>query len=603
MANIPVKLAYLDSEFKVADRNKEFFSSFERTDRACDLIESLVKPERQAELAEFIRTSVDPEEFKIFRFNQVDGTNPFHIIHVEDTILYEKQYRLVRLFEISTVMKFFREMNFNLDVLTRTLSMTNECMFIYERSTNMFKLFHYIQDRCDYLYSQDIDEWKKYVISENLLAAGQVTNFNLKMNELKHCPEKFDARIECGLRSGASVMETLVFTGVRYIENDEEFVIGRVMPEGRLQELKQSSALVEELQIDPLTHVYNKKTISSFAQKRFRDGTKENAAFVIVDLDHFKPVNDAYGHLAGDRILEKTGKLLKEIIGDNGLVGRYGGDEFVLILEGMDSENILRGILRSVVVNIKSALENEFTDIKVTASIGAAVYPANGRTLDELFKKADFCLYRAKDKGRDRYVFFRDDLHGELYKKAIEAKSDGIKYDAREILELKIMSEFMQNLGSTPYVAIKDVLGHMCQTFNIDTITIYYGEELNRIYHSGRNFSKLEEASYVHSPAFKAALGERTYLRVDFVSDLRAETQALGDILTERGIKSTIQCVLGTPDNIKGFVSFDRVREPALWAEYEVNCAVMFAAAFNLLPEQVKIDFALYNKLKYVGAK
>ena len=68
--------------------------------------------------------------------------------------------------------------------------------------------------------------------------------------------------------------------------------------------------------------------------------------------------------------------------------------------------------------------------------------------------------------------------------------------------------------------------------------------------------------------------------------------------IVSRGIKSTIQCILGTADDIKGLVTFNRTKESSQWAEYEVNCALMFASTFNLLPESVKVDFALYSKLK-----
>ena len=78
----------------------------------------------------------------------------------------------------------------------------------------------------------------------------------------------------------------------------------------------------------------------------------------------------------------------------------------------------------------------------------------------------------------------------------------------------------------------------------------------------------------------------KNFIRVDFTTDLKENAKPFGDILDERGVKSTIQCLLGTAEKPLGLVTFDRLKEGALWAEYEMNCCVMFGAAVNLLPAE-----------------
>ena len=89
---------------------------------------------------------------------------------------------------------------------------------------------------------------------------------------------------------------------------------------------------------------------------------------------------------------------------------------------------------------------------------------------------------------------------------------------------------------------------------------------------------------------------------MDFPEDLGDAEQTRAELL-HRNVRSSIQYILGSPDEIKGLVTFDRIGHSSQWAEYEVNCAVMFAACFNLLPESIKVDFALYCKLKNMGDK
>ena len=85
---------------------------------------------------------------------------------------------------------------------------------------------------------------------------------------------------------------------------------------------------------------------------------------------------------------------------------------------------------------------------------------------------------------------------------------------------------------------------------------------------------------------------------MDFPEDIKDSAVDFRDTISSLGIKSTLQCILGTAQDIKGLVAFNRMKESSQWAEYEVNCALMFASSFNLLPESVKVDFALFSRLK-----
>ncbi len=600
MEKLTIKSVYFDKNLDIVDQNKDFYIYFETVRFSFssindfDFYSSLEKDE----FIEFVETSTDPKQFKIFRVKNVSGEYRTNIVLVSNTVLREKPVKEVKLIDIKHALSFYDNFSIENDLLRASLSITNEYMFTYQQKNNIFKLYHFFQNRKTVLYEQDLDSWGDYVVTAGLLPQNQIKLFEQMLENIRSCPETFSFELKCALRGGVSDMEKLNFSAVRLEEGSEVYLAGRIMPDEMSKEILPSKKVIEELQIDSLTKVYNRKMITEFAERRLKRGQTGNCALIIVDLDHFKPVNDAYGHLVGDKVLETTGRILLDIIGEKDFAGRYGGDEFIVLMENIDSEQVLRGVLRSIMVSIRNAFENMFDDIHITASLGCAVFPKDGESYSELFKKADFCLYRAKDKGRDRYVFFREDLHGELYKKAIESKSIGIKYDEREIQELRFMCDYMQMLNKAPFQAIKSILEHMKETYAIDSINIYYGEDMKRVYTVGKKRDGDDRADYVHSTAFKDALGEKNYVKVDFPGDVAQSAKPFLEILELRGIKSTIQCVLGSKDNIRGLVTFDRLKESALWAEYEFNCTVMFAAAMTLLPESVKVDFALYSKLK-----
>jgi diguanylate cyclase (GGDEF)-like protein len=125
---------------------------------------------------------------------------------------------------------------------------------------------------------------------------------------------------------------------------------------------------------------------------------------MIADIDHFKRVNDTYGHQFGDAVLKKVGELLKDGVYETDFVGRYGGEEFGIVLPRADFEGVFR---KAEALRMKIAGENfqhGFESVRITVSIGIAHFPRDGSDAQELFAKADAALYSAKEGGRNRVV-------------------------------------------------------------------------------------------------------------------------------------------------------------------------------------------------------
>ena len=586
MENLDIKTVYIKKDFSIVDRTKEFYTFFESVGYSAKSIFELIDSHQKEKFINFVAKANGLNEFRVFKFKKISGEYIHQMLFVlratDHCDNFDYQLRLI---SPESAIRFYEAAHTYEQKIRKILSITNEYTFTYHKASDTIHIYSYVQDNSIKVYDQDLDSWQEQMLADGLVSESSHADLKKGLAELRKCPETFEMKIQSTFRTGTSVVEKLVFFGERYEDLDGLSVIGRISSEDFIKQAKKSTSLIKELKLDPLTGTYNKKMILNYAEKRFMPGTKENAVLAIVDLDHFKPVNDAYGHLAGDKVLAAAGKVLKQIVGDVGIVGRYGGDEFLIILEDISDESTLRGILRTICYDIKDHFKDFFTDIKITASVGTAHYKKDGNSFDELFKKADFCLYRAKDKGRDRYVFFRQDLHGELYAKASKEKTEGIKYDVREVQELKSMADFLLNLSSAPASAVETVLEHMLKTYNLDSINIYYGEAMERMFTIGRAPDSLTEARYAFSNEFYTALDGNPYIRMDFATDLEEKAKPFGKILNDRGVKSSIQCLLGSPEHILGLVTFDRLREGALFAEYEKNCCIMFAAALNLLSE------------------
>jgi diguanylate cyclase len=155
--------------------------------------------------------------------------------------------------------------------------------------------------------------------------------------------------------------------------------------------------------IDPLTQVYNRGTYNVEIGKMIKKFKryKEPAALIIIDIDHFKNFNDNYGHKAGDAVLTLVASVIKEAVRDTDMVFRYGGEEFVVLLNKLDLKNALK-VAEKVRAQIESHhLTNKAAVLKVTASIGLSCFK-EGDIETTVFERADKALYKGKQNGRNR---------------------------------------------------------------------------------------------------------------------------------------------------------------------------------------------------------
>ncbi|MFA6217367.1 MAG: GGDEF domain-containing protein [Candidatus Omnitrophota bacterium] len=162
---------------------------------------------------------------------------------------------------------------------------------------------------------------------------------------------------------------------------------------------------IQDLAItDTLTNVFTRRHYLERLQGEIDYSTKLNYcfAYLMLDVDHFKGFNDHYGHLVGDAILKEVAKVIKDNLRQIDMVGRYGGEEFSVILTQTDRDGAVLAAER-----IRQSLEASSTkiydeELKVTISIGISVFPDDSREMDSLIEKADAALYKAKEAGRNQ---------------------------------------------------------------------------------------------------------------------------------------------------------------------------------------------------------
>lgn len=593
VSKIQNRITILDKDFKLIqeETTKEFFAYFEFT------VDIILDAVHEADKEKFINfmNGTEHKRTAVIRFFKNTQEYKYNLITVIKDFSDGK--KKIQILEIDEIMEKNDQISQESRFLRKILSISGEFMFNYNVKTDNIRIVQYANNSKIIISDMPLDMWKEHLLDEGFVSDDDKNDLDILIYDLRQVPSNFNHKIAAGIRTLSHVKENLRFIGTVHEELDkrEKFVIGRILTDEDMKQALSSQNLIGELQIDQLTQLYNKKTITNFVQQKIQAGNKkERFALVIMDLDNFKPINDQFGHMAGDTVLSRVALRVNELIGEDGVVGRIGGDEFMLVLNEITNVQVLRGFLRAILVQVRKEFEGNFEGVNLTCSLGAAVYPTNGDNYDELFQKADFCLYTAKDKGRDRYVFFRDDMHAERFAEFMGAKRTGQKTDRREIQELKYMEKFFRGLKFNRRSSVRELLKHMLGTYLIDSIKIYYGPEMKQVFSLGIENLDLSEAKYALSDDFKKELVDARYIQYDFQSEFPKEG-ALTEALHKRKTCSTLQFILGTCNDILGLIVFDKIRAPGKWAEYEVSCASIIATTLDIVDLE---DLSPFPELK-----
>lgn len=168
---------------------------------------------------------------------------------------------------------------------------------------------------------------------------------------------------------------------------------------------------------DPLTHLPNRRLLHDRLHQAVSGAKRDNSrlALILLDLDKFKPVNDMFGHAAGDALLQAVAQRLQASVRESDTVARLGGDEFVVLLPRIDATQDALGVAEK----IHAALKQPFTlpngqQVSISSSAGIAIYPEHARDETTLISHADAAMYQAKAAGRDRFVLFEPPPEGPI---------------------------------------------------------------------------------------------------------------------------------------------------------------------------------------------
>jgi diguanylate cyclase (GGDEF)-like protein len=174
----------------------------------------------------------------------------------------------------------------------------------------------------------------------------------------------------------------------------------------RIKERLEKMALHDTLTGLPNRQLFFDRAAVAMANAR-RD--KQKIAVVSLDVDGLKYVNDHWGHMAGDRVLITVGSRLRDLLRKGDTISRFGGDEFLILINGVNQMEDIRVTVRKIMEAASAPMEIEGECIAVTVSLGIAVFPTDDDEIETLIRKSDEAMYYIKTHGRNGYRFYQAD--------------------------------------------------------------------------------------------------------------------------------------------------------------------------------------------------
>ena len=483
------------------------------------------------------------------------------------------KYYSIEITDISTLKQQNDELRAVMEMQTEFLSIIGDYLFTYDISRDSFRIILPGNGNQNIvLYEGKLGVWTTEKLDNGLVDSQSIQDFEGLCMAMASGESYFARDIKMKIADYDNVMYWYTFKGKRILKNDDGIIIAGAVSIAHGKEDKTLDISVQDELRDAGTDLLNKKAITNYARKLIDKRVGHKVTIAIIDIDDFKSVNDTYGHMFGDEVLRDVAGILKNTVGRNGLCGRIGGDEMFIVMEHLEDDESIRTVFRTIKNNVSWLYHNDPRNInKITCSIGAASYPDDAKDLDTLFSIADKMLYLAKEKGKNRYIIYRPDLHERyILGENPTATTEKVFYKYRK---LRIVNDFIQQY-ICHYKSKKECLEMVMSAFEMDSIFLYDMYAGTRYVLSGNvpeyeeNGEFLKEDNYI--PDFRDD-GIKTVWNIILYE---RKAPHMYEAFEKMGIKQFIQviaCVDRSKSDSCFVISFNRNSQLNKWPEMDVD--------------------------------
>ncbi len=432
-------------------------------------------------------------------------------------------------------------------------------MFLeYDYDSDALQIYEYCNIKYSLLYYSTLEETYLNVQKSTEITPEEKAEFQKFYEAVKSGRDHFKADMNAVIFDGNKAEGIYKCSCCTMFKEDKRHkVVGLIFITGEKQAAK--TYYLSESAYDPGTGLLNKRAINEYAVEKIQNRTR-GLYLAIIDIDDFKRINDNFGHLFGDEVLSKVSEIMKSVLDFRGAVGRFGGDEFMIVFEGIESEKALRQILGVMNRRIQWAFQ-EVENLTLTTSIGIVKYPEDGLKFDELFQKADKSLYIAKAKGKNRYIIYDEKKHGVIVNENTSDKGIGLMVTISDEKKHTAVSEFVLQLYQEGRQALKPIMEQMQNYFGIDGVALYSGSDLKRIESVGNYVNPIQNLSCMYEKSYQEFFSAEGVYEESQIIRLENKSPLAYQLYIRQEIGRFIQCAVisdGRPLSVAAFDFFNR---------------------------------------------
>ena len=290
------------------------------------------------------------------------------------------------------------------------------------------------------------------------------------------------------------------------------------------EQRESSEKIAHMARFDTLTGLPNRMMVTEALGEamRYADQWRTKCAFLMIDLDRFKAINDTLGHLVGDQLLARVSERLKALVTENELCGRLGGDEFAVVIRDASDHNRVERVALAVIEMLSRPYEVDHHTLYIGASVGSAIGPRDGTTVETLMRNADLALYRSKEEGGGQHFGYEPALHAH----AEERRK--LEFSLRRALEL---NEFTVN-----YQPVVDAVDETIVSF--EALIRWHSEDHGMV--SPAKFIPLAEDTRLIVPIGEWVLREACMEAMRWPNRVKVAVNVSGEQLLDPGFISSV---------------------------------------------------------------
>ena len=414
--------------------------------------------------------------------------------------------------------------------------------FEYDFKTKIITIYFYVNGHSEILEKDMLSEWQKRVVRMGFVEGENIERFNRMCDDIENGIDSFSSTFQSSFMSRGTRTDLLNFRGETMREGSINMLVVGLIDEigGRID--AQPVLYDNDVNKDSATGLLNKKAVTEAVIDALAEADTLNDRrtlyLAVMDIDDFKNVNDTYGHYFGDEVIAGFAAELRKNIGDKGIIGRIGGDEFICLFTDCYSEDDVRIYLKAIRKGLSFSLAEKQPGYEFGASIGVAKYPQDGTVYEELFRIADGCLYIAKEKGKNRYIIYDEFM--KPYEKG------------------NMTADMIARIVKDGRNAIDSVFTELMDKMHIQGICVYAGDDMACVKKYGKYGNHPQYAALMGNDKYLSLFNENGINVINNITSLAMDFYDIYKMLIEEKICSSLQIGVKDADGVyKWLICFD----------------------------------------------